>query len=547
MAVVQISRVQVRRGRKYSNAGIPQLSSGEMGWAIDTQQLYIGNGAVAEGAPYVGNTEVLTEHSNLLELIGQYQYKQNDPSIQTGPSSAQPVQRTLQERLDDVVSIASFIYDTDVSANDYTAAIQRALDQLYLNTDKGNPNSRVILTFEPGEYRITGPLRIPAFAILRGAGKDKTIIRQEGAFNLAYTVGDNSTPGVYPGIESLEEQYQPRLIEISGMTLEHTLSGYSILDLIATKNSIFKSVRFKGSWQLGDDLFAIDRALHMQAKSSLVTCENNIFDDCDFVGCSYGIYSDFNAKYNVFKNCLFNVLGSGVKFGDPTDNSSGKDTGPLFNKIINSKFIDIDQRGIFINQGRGNLSHNNIFIGVGNDGPSSSTAIYPVIEFTDTGNVSDNDYFERSFDLSTGNPDISLGISQAAFVSEYAGSLVGNHKYNRKVSTIFTATSIPLFRLGGYGSGQYKIHYIYRSTAINAVRRGTMYVTVDRINNQVLLTDDYDFNGNEVDAEKLTFSATFDDLTSDGIKETININYTNLTPGDNSTTSSFVFWYEAQS
>jgi len=72
MAVYQISRIQVRRGQANQGTGIPQLASGEMAWAVDTQQLYIGNGAVSEGAPGVGNTRLLTlndlsAQGNLLE------------------------------------------------------------------------------------------------------------------------------------------------------------------------------------------------------------------------------------------------------------------------------------------------------------------------------------------------------------------------------------------------------------------------------------------------------------------------------------------------
>ena len=59
MSVIQISKVQIRRGQT-SQTGFPQLSSGEFGWSIDQQQLYIGNGAVSEGAPAVGNTRLLT-------------------------------------------------------------------------------------------------------------------------------------------------------------------------------------------------------------------------------------------------------------------------------------------------------------------------------------------------------------------------------------------------------------------------------------------------------------------------------------------------------
>ena len=65
MAVVQISKIQIRRGLKNSNSGVPQLSSAELAWALDTQELYVGNGAVADGAPYVGKTKILTEHDNI--------------------------------------------------------------------------------------------------------------------------------------------------------------------------------------------------------------------------------------------------------------------------------------------------------------------------------------------------------------------------------------------------------------------------------------------------------------------------------------------------
>jgi len=85
MAVVQISRIQVRRGQKNQGSGLPQLASGEIAWAVDTQEMFVGNGAVAEGAPYVGNTKILTEHDNLLDFVEQYVYKNFlGSSVQTG-------------------------------------------------------------------------------------------------------------------------------------------------------------------------------------------------------------------------------------------------------------------------------------------------------------------------------------------------------------------------------------------------------------------------------------------------------------------------------
>ena len=61
MAIVSISRIQIRRGRKNQGSGLPQLAGGELGWAVDTQELFIGNGAVSEGAPAVGGDDLILE------------------------------------------------------------------------------------------------------------------------------------------------------------------------------------------------------------------------------------------------------------------------------------------------------------------------------------------------------------------------------------------------------------------------------------------------------------------------------------------------------
>jgi hypothetical protein len=62
MAVIQISRIQQRRGLE---ADLPSLSSAELGWSVDTRKLYIGNGTTEEGAPSLGKTEILTQYSIL--------------------------------------------------------------------------------------------------------------------------------------------------------------------------------------------------------------------------------------------------------------------------------------------------------------------------------------------------------------------------------------------------------------------------------------------------------------------------------------------------
>jgi hypothetical protein len=172
MAVVQISKIQIRRGKKNSGNGLPQLASGELAWAIDTQELYVGNGAVGEGAPAVGNTKILTENDSILDLLEQYQYKASS-TIQTGVIV--PVKRTVLARLDEgSVNAASFgISGLDVSY-DQTAAIQNAIYSLYLPSESLSTN-RVTLEFDPGVYTITGTIYVPSNVRLVGSGRDRTV------------------------------------------------------------------------------------------------------------------------------------------------------------------------------------------------------------------------------------------------------------------------------------------------------------------------------------------------------------------------------------
>ena len=62
MAIVQVSRITNRKGLEEN---LPQLAGAELGWATDARRLYIGNGTLTDGAPVIGNTEILTEFSEV--------------------------------------------------------------------------------------------------------------------------------------------------------------------------------------------------------------------------------------------------------------------------------------------------------------------------------------------------------------------------------------------------------------------------------------------------------------------------------------------------
>ena len=62
MAIVQVSQITNRKGLAEN---LPQLAGAEFGWATDQRRLFIGNGTLADGAPVIGNTEILTEFSEV--------------------------------------------------------------------------------------------------------------------------------------------------------------------------------------------------------------------------------------------------------------------------------------------------------------------------------------------------------------------------------------------------------------------------------------------------------------------------------------------------
>jgi len=201
MAVVQISKIQVRRGKKNQGSGLPQLASGELAWAIDSQELFIGNGAVGEGAPAVGNTKILTEHDNILDLLAQYQYKQSS-TIQTGVSPNFPVKRTLLSRLDEgAVNGKSFGLVGEGVQTDQTENLQNAIYSLFLES---LPYEKVTLELDPGNYRISGTIYIPSNVRLVGSGKDLTVFEFiQGGINYGAALalsGTSNSSGVYPNL-----------------------------------------------------------------------------------------------------------------------------------------------------------------------------------------------------------------------------------------------------------------------------------------------------------------------------------------------------------
>ena len=342
MAVVQISRIQQRRGRK--DEGLPQLASGELAWCIDTQELYIGNGSVAEGAPAVGNTKLLTEYDNLLNLIGAYEFAKTDDNIQTGAEINYPITQSLQQRLDENVHASAFGLtddnDTGYDADYRTAAIQRAIDQLYLSAArKGEVSSRIELKIAPGEYTISDTIYLPSFVTLVGAGKNKTIINYAGTGPIIECVDDESSVGVYRTLTTVVCEVVTTVhlegLDVVDKILVNNTTGISINDPVVFRGTSFGDVETGTTYYVrtkGDDYITIS--------TSTVAGGDPIFavaNDTGFMRAVFSVSGNSTNSTNQPQNIKVKGIGLTTESND--------NQGIVFNAVRDSVFEDVGLTG----------------------------------------------------------------------------------------------------------------------------------------------------------------------------------------------------------
>jgi hypothetical protein len=535
MAVVQISRIQQRRGKKNSQTGFPQLASGEMGWAIDTQELYIGNGAVSEGAPAVGNTKIITEHDDILGFADLYQYQPNTSYIQTGTTTTLPVRRTVQEKLDDVVNAKAFGVKGDTVTDD-TVALQRAIDQLFLNTSsKSSPSSRVVLYLDPGVYKITDEIKIPPYAHIIGAGIDSTIIRQtmtnstgKAVFRM---VDGSSTPGNYVAFNSMNSQTTswPRNIYITGMTLE-TTGLNTIMYLDNTESTVIDRVKFLGTFTNGTYPTTSQTAVTIRGTGGTFYTENVSFRNCRFLTTGYGIYSNSDHSNVTFDTCTFYQLFSAIDVG-------GGVYGSVNTKVSKCHFDLIDQYGFRVKPGsyigitsHGNMSTSNMFLNVGNENQGYANAKWPIISFETEGNTSTDDYFERN----TRQKDKSQFDNRAFFPNVKSSSMIHDNTGFKVLLQETPNTPTIILRFPFFNSAVYLIDYVInKTTSGTAVRTGTMMITADITGNRYNISDNFNYIGDS-SVENISFSAALQNNdTGDAALDTLIVKYTNYSVSGN--------------
>jgi hypothetical protein len=402
MAIVQISRIQIRRGLKQD---LPNLASGEFGWSIDTRQLYIGNGTLIEGAPLVGRTEILTEFSSLIDVDTTYTFRNFTSGIvaQTGPTTISPITRSLQDKFDDIASVKDYGAIGDGIADD-TLAIQRALDNTW-GTNEGSLALKHHKTvwFPAGQYRITATLNIPPFTHIKGEGQRNTTIFGQMASPLAQFVDGNGASGVFYGNAGAEiGEYH-----VSDMTFDHRSPFYtqSCFLIDGCNGASFNRVDFRGllaytradGIPLGVNGYYNNNygngiaAVRIANQSSYVAVTDITFSQCSFTQQNFGIEINNGATGIVINDSYFDRVYRAVVIG----NTSGA-TKPKGISIKSNYFRYTAQEAIVCSVGVTQVvSTANYFLYAG---VWDFESAYRVVNTTGVGNVSiisfnaDNNY-----------------------------------------------------------------------------------------------------------------------------------------------------------
>lgn len=583
MAIVQISRITQRKGLE---TDLPQpLAGAEFGWAIDQRRLFIGNGTLADGAPVVGNTEVLTEFSDILSFATEYTYKGDAAgyTVQTGATSGTPVQQSLQTRLDSYAVITDFGATGD-GVTDVTADINRALYQLYCR--ELNPQIRRSLFFPAGTYIITDTLNIPPYCSLYGEGIDSTIIYfyvQTWTNTVAYAegvlvkdgsdyyrsqaavpIGTNINNATYWTLESLPEYIArtadsnqqvgvnigvggalpPGSLDISGIRFVTNQSNDGFLVEDAAQCT-FTNVGIEGPLTTTDLTTATaDIAAVRWASTASLVCRNVTWNNCVFTGFTYGTNTQQQIEGVTFSNCNFDTLHQGVVLGGASPVLGG----PTGVRIVQNTFDNIYAQGVVFDDVSLNATAYNTFYDVGNHFNGATLPASSIIDINANNNVSIGDMFQRNNAQSVLYPRIALNDTDTIALSQNVSGIaiyqddvqtntignsldLGTYQMVSGVNDVLTDNATAtLFSVTNATIAAFKMNYtIARSSN---VRIGTLTVVCANGGVGFNYTDDYTENGDtgitltpSDSGTAVTVSYTATSTTVDG---TINYSIVNL-------------------
>jgi len=527
MPIVQISRIQHRRGKR---TDLPQLAAGELGWVIDEQRLFIGNGTVADGAPAVGNTEIVTAGSSAFTTALTHTYK---GYLADSTPVTSTVARSLQQRLDEYVSVKDFGAKGDgdtaasiATATDDTTAIQTAIDEIFTETDKVDSNSRRVLFFPAGKYKITSALKIPPYAHLVGEGPEKTIIRNQGNNSVMVTQDNANNVGV--SITALVNQ-----IQISNMTLKNSVA-YAGVSLDSATKVYFNNCRLEGSYTTGGPDDPNSKGVTVTSTNALQSSQI-VFNQCQIAKFARLVDLSYDVTNVRFNNCDFSTGYYGALIGDTLDGTTnGLTVGPRDVHFSGSSWSDIGQQAIYSKNASGSVYPRNIISSanwyastVANnfEGVNSINEV-PVIQFDNDECTSMLDFFER-----TSQRDTDFGDSTDPSNTPPEVQGIGLHTKTVKQITLSdnqsSATDSGIYLPGLNDKG---VKITYKINRDSTYRTGIL--TISAAGEYASYNDDYEESNGDAG---VTLTAKTSDGDSTGGNDTIRVQYETTATGTDAT------------
>lgn len=474
MAIRSISRLQHRRGLKSDLP--PKLHEGEIGWCLDTRELFIGNSDA-----YGANTQVLTQWTPNDELI-QHNYQGA-----TGIPAAS-VTRSIGQSLDDLFSVRDYGAKGNGVDDDY-AAIQLAITDRY-NKAVANGYSPlsgfVVIWLPAGTYRITQPLKLYPFVEIRGDGAARTkILMDNELMNWVIQTAD-SNGNVLTNI-GLDEAVPPDYINITDMWIHQPNDNGDVIRLQRSSMVRLDGVKITGPRTFPSAVTNETAGVKVESLGTVpdLIPHNIILHDCEMSGLGHGVYiddpvTDIRIDLCTFRECLYGVtLGAAAVLG-----------GPARTRITNTTFVDIEQNAISCyGNNLGVISSANSFDNVGTYG--DVPAIY--WDSSTTGCASIGDQFGTVFSkIDDRNPgrNVIVGPQQVS-ISTFTPNLMGPLTLLDNYPTTPQNTAI------SYDVNQYNtINIDYSLNRSPNKRIGRLTILTD--GNNAVLQDEYTTLGSDL-------------------------------------------------
>ena len=475
--------------RRGLSDNVPQLASAELGWAIDTRKLYIGNGTLSEGAPTTGNTEILTAYSDIVSLQNTYVFRgeyDGLAAVQTGPNLLSPVSRSMQSKLDDIVNARDFGAHGDGSTNNVDI-LNRAIIEIYragISITSTEASKRRTIHLPAGVYNLTGDvIHLLPYVKLKGDGKNSTFIVQTDPTQtcVAMSVDSADQTGIAIGSGGATK---PVGLQLEDMTLINQNNG-DVLILDSTDSTLLRRVACAGNKMAPTStITGNDACVRIITNAPGAVSRRIYMESCDFTGQTYAIQADSAIDGITVYDGNFADLAVGVSVGE---NSAG--TLPSNVKVSFSVFDRIAQSAVVgHNEVEGLVSAFNHYKDVGND-LGANPGAFPVVKLDHSSNYSIADQFDRTPTEALVTPTVDTG--DRAIISTLPGGILSHGKYRVASATdiILLDDQAALAPTGAFTPLANAVTVAYSLTRGSNTRNGTMKIVQDGTN--IVYDDEY--------------------------------------------------------